>query len=410
MADGWETRGARIGSRVGGGLGRLAHKSKKLRRIVGTARKAINLLGGGDYELAVNSLFAGGGVTEDNLQIVPAGPREVRIVYKEYLGDVYSSTTANGFKIDAYPINPGLVGTFPWLANIAQQFDQWQPNGIVFEFKSSSSEYSTSSALGSVLMATEYDSLDSPYTTKMEMMNSAYANEAKISSPRILHGVECAREETPTSILYTRGGAIPASGDLNTYDLGVFYIGSIGVPNASTNLGSLYVHYDITFRKEQLFNGPLMRGALWSGLQFSGCTDAARLNTLVSRPTTTGLKDPTLPAYQFNNGTIAIPPGFGGCTFMFVFNITGTASATWNGGAIPTLTNMTLIDRGSGSGVNYSSGTAGVTDCLYVATATVNRNDLISTIAPLWTGMPGSATVKASIFQISDQAEAVQFY
>lgn len=232
--------------------------------------KKLRLKGSGEYRLMSNSLVSGGGVELENAQIMPAGPRSVRIIYREYLGDVYTHpTSAGAFNLASYDINPGLVSTFPWLSPIAQQYEQWTPNGIAFEFKSTSSEYVATQALGSVIMATEYDQLDSAFANKQEMLNSAYANEFKPSCDG-LHGVECAREDRPLQILYVRAQTVPTSGDIRDYDCGRFSIATQGGATANLNLGSLYVHYDITFRKEQLFNGLPSQGQLWGIISGDG--------------------------------------------------------------------------------------------------------------------------------------------
>lgn len=236
-----------------------------------------SLIGWGDYKLRSNSLVRGGGATGGNVRIIPQGERAVRIVYREYIGDVFTHpTTPGAFSLKAYPLNPGLLETFSWLPPIAQQYEQWTPNGIVFEFRSTSSEYVATQALGSVIMATEYDQLDTPYASKVEMLNSAYSNEAK-PSEQILHGIECDPRDNPNSIFYVRSGA--PDGDIRDYDLGTFYVATQGGATANLNLGSLYVHYDLTFRKEQLFNGIPIRGQLFQSLKLDTPTLALPLGS-----------------------------------------------------------------------------------------------------------------------------------
>lgn len=247
--------------------------------------KRLRLKGSGDYALTSNSLVAGGGVASENLQIITS-QRSTRVVYREYLGDVFTHPTiAGAFFITSYDIQPGLVSTFPWLAPIAQQYEQWTPNGVVFEFRSTSSDYVATQALGSVIMATEYDQLDLPFPNKQVMLNSAYANEAKPSC-NILHGIECAREDRPVNILFVRSNGVPSGGDIRDYDCGRFSIATQGGATANLNLGSLYVHYDITFRKEQLFNGIAGGGILYdmigSNTSVTGVASATPLPTLAN--------------------------------------------------------------------------------------------------------------------------------
>lgn len=254
--------------------------SELKQNILETPGRIAYLLGMGDYTLATNSLVKGGGAVSQGAKIIPNGNRSVRIIYKEYLGDVYTHpTTAGAFNLAAYPLNPGLVQTFPWLATIAQQYEQWTPNGIAFEFKSTSSEYVSTQALGSVIMSTEYDVYDEPYANKQEMLNSCYSNEAK-PSEHIVHGVECDARDNPLSIFYCRTGANNdnASGNLRETDLGIFYIATQGGATANLNLGSLYIVYDITLRKEQMFNGVRNKGLILDCIYgTSGVTNATPL-------------------------------------------------------------------------------------------------------------------------------------
>lgn len=215
------------------------------------ARSAFSFFGKGDYSIKSNSLIDGGGATSnDNIQFVPAGNRETRIVYREYLGDVVAKG-GGVFGIQQFPLNPGLQTTFPWLSTMATHWDQYTFNGVVFQFKTTSSDYTANQALGSVIMATEYDSQDGPYTNKQDMLNSAYAQECKPSSSAI-HGVECSPRDTPTTILYTRNFSVDQT-EIRDYDWGIFCIATQGGTQVSdVVVGSLYIHYDITFRKEQL--------------------------------------------------------------------------------------------------------------------------------------------------------------
>lgn len=267
--DDWQNWGAFLGHRGGAWLG------GKAKGLYGA------IFGSGDYTIRTNSLIAGGGATDD-LTIVPKGPGGIRVMYREYLGDVFTHpTVAGAFNITSYPINPGLMQTFPWLCTIAQGYEQYIPNGIVFEFKSTSSEYVATQALGSVIMATEYDPSDAPFANKGDMLNAAYTNEAK-PSQRILHGVECDPRQNPNRIFYVRSGYVASllsNSDLKDYDIGLFQIATQGGATANLNLGSLYVHYDITFLKEQIYNGIPNKGPLNFFSSMTGVASVTPLGT-----------------------------------------------------------------------------------------------------------------------------------
>lgn len=261
-----------IGSRVGGFLGSVAGTA-----LESAGRTAFaSFFGAGDYTLQSNSLVLGGGATmADNLQITSRGNHEVRIAGREFLGDVYTNPNTIGeFANQPYSLNPGTFSTFPWLSTIAQQYEQWIAYGIVFEFKSTSTEFSATTVLGSVMMATEYNPYAASYATKAEMMNSAYASEAK-PSQHLVHGVECAPNETPNRIKFVRAGNISDIDRAET-DLGKFQIATQGSSApVGTILGSLYIHYDIGLLKQQVYNGIPNRGPLNSVGASSTPTNAA---------------------------------------------------------------------------------------------------------------------------------------
>lgn len=233
-------------STAGGKVGGLFGMSD-LGKSLGTG--AASLLGFGDYNVVSNSLMKN---VDVNGAIVPKfsnnGNNGVRVREREYLGDIVSGPTGQ-FTNKVYPLTPTDPNTFPWLHNIAQQFDQWDPHGIVLEFVSTSSDFNGSAqALGSVIMATDYDVLDKPFTNKIVMDNADYSSSFKPSVNQY-HGIECDPKQRPYPILFT----LPydrAPANINT--LGNFQIATAGVSAANVTLGELWISYDITFLKKQL--------------------------------------------------------------------------------------------------------------------------------------------------------------
>lgn len=90
------------------------------------------------------------------------------ITHREYIGDIISSPTAGAFSFNTYSINPGYVGTFPWLSNIAQNFESYKMHGLVFEYKTMSVDAlnSVNTALGQVILSVQYDAANAPFTNK----------------------------------------------------------------------------------------------------------------------------------------------------------------------------------------------------------------------------------------------------
>lgn len=241
--------------KVGGQFGDKAH-SYGMSAIGNAQKKFKSWTGLGDYTLKTNSLIlgnVGGGATTEI--ITRSGKGGINITYREYLGNVKTHPTeVGGFNPNVYRINPAISDVFPWLAHLAPCYNKWRPNGIIFEFKSSCSNYATDSALGNVLTATEYNVLDGVFVSKAEMLNSAYSTETRMDM-NVAHGIECDPKTLAHDIYYMWDGKTPlSSGDsARDYLLANFQIATEGgnIP-VGTIVGSLYIHYDIFLMEEQL--------------------------------------------------------------------------------------------------------------------------------------------------------------
>nr|QKV51296.1 putative capsid protein [Crucivirus sp.] len=253
-SSGGSALGTAIGSALGTALGGPAGGA--IGGIVGNAggRFLSNIFGHGDYAVTNADQIKENNLVLGNAANVPqfgAGKVSVRIKHREFLGDVISSHTAGAFQVFDYAVNPGLVGTFPWLSGVVgSSFQQYRLNGAVFEFRSMSSDAlnSTNTALGSVIMAADYDSKDVPFTTKQQMENTEYGVSCK-PSVNMCHAIECARTQTSVSELYIRAWGVPSGADIRLYDLCRFSIATVGCQGTDVNLGELWVTYDIDLLK-----------------------------------------------------------------------------------------------------------------------------------------------------------------
>jgi hypothetical protein len=295
----------------------------------GAGRFLGKIMGTGDYVVNSNSIAKTSAVSGDAVpQFRAGGKRGVRITHREFLGDIITSNDGS-FAITQYPLNPGLYTTFPWLSVLSAQFDQWKPNGIVACFKSTASTYSGTAALGTVVMATDYDPDDPAYVNKLEMENSQFAVSGS-AAENIIHPVECALNERPVKVLYTRQGAI--STDKRFYDLGNLYVATVGcAPN--TNIGELWITYDITFFKEQLYGGILGRTLVQSLFRATSFDNTAPFG---------------LTQTQDDNNSFQVSVAGAAITFPFTVNRgTFLVCCYWNGNA-----------AASDVGVTYTSGCA----------------------------------------------------
>jgi len=209
--------------------------------------------GMGDYQVKTNSIMQDMGITSSGVVPVVSNTgsqRSVRIRHREFIQDVSSSTA---FVNSAFQINPSNALCFPWLANIAKNFQEYRMHGLVFTFKSTSADAlnSTNTALGTVIMSTDYNAGNSPFANKSQAENSEFTISCK-PSENMLHGVECDPSITVQQghlyISPNGNGTVPANQDIKTYNMGNFQLMTVGSQAVAT-IGELHVSYDIELIK-----------------------------------------------------------------------------------------------------------------------------------------------------------------
>lgn len=229
-----------VGKKVGGFLGDLAQKA------------IMTITGMGDYNVKTNTLFNGAVTSNSPPQFIAKNPGSTRILHREYVTEVASP--GFGFAIKSFVINPEVPASFPWLSQIALNFEQYRFHGLVFEFKTTSATAvaSTNTALGSVILATQYNSLEIPFVSKLQMDQYEFA-VATNPSISCIHPVECSTAVGAPDYFYCDPG-FNNTGDPRFSIMGNFSIATQGQQAAST-IGELWVSYDIEFFKPRLDNG-----------------------------------------------------------------------------------------------------------------------------------------------------------
>lgn len=211
---------------------------------VAAGKMIARITGFGDYKVERNSVSNG-----NSVPTFRSGGEGMRICHREFLSDVMGSV---GFSNTVYPLNPGLITTFPWLSLLAANFEEYDFHGLVFEYRPSSGTAvsATSSALGIVILATDYDAANVPFTNKQQMESYEFSTST-VPFTACIHPVECARGRNVLNNLYTRTGSIPVNTDIRMYDAGNFQIAAVGMQSAYT-VGELWVSYDVSLNKPRL--------------------------------------------------------------------------------------------------------------------------------------------------------------
>jgi len=209
------------------------------------------IFGLGAYRLSQNSLMK----TGSQVPFMHSSNQNVTIRHREYITDVSSSTSA--FAGTTYEINPGVTATFPWLATMAANFEEYKWKGLVFEYKTTSSDAlnSTNTALGYVGMAAQYRASafgNSIFSTKAQFLNEFWSTECKPSQNCILP-IECSPKENPLSVLYVRTGGVPYPEDKKTYDLCQVTV-AVGASQAVNVIGELWASYEVELYKPRISN------------------------------------------------------------------------------------------------------------------------------------------------------------
>lgn len=208
-----------------------------------------NILGSGAYEIPAipvknNTLM---NLQDQIPEMHSNGQTSTRMRHREYLQDIVTSATPGAFKLESFEINPGNFKSFPWLSEIAGgNYQKWRPNGIVFEFRTMSGDAltSTNTALGSVIMSSNYDSVEGNFRNKYEMENTEFAASCK-PSMSMLHPIECAPKQSVLNGMYVQNGSETGTFDKRLDVLCNFQIATVGMQGASVNVGELWVTYDI---------------------------------------------------------------------------------------------------------------------------------------------------------------------
>lgn len=366
----WGRYGRAIGGALGGAVGaRLGapQAGAAIGSAVGSLAHYVGrIFGSGDYSLGqapvYNSLWKG---TEGLKQtkanpFLTFGEKSIRIRHREYLCDIFSAPTASTFQVHNYNISPTVLATFPWLSQIAMNYQQWRPHGIVVEFKSTSGNAlnSTNTALGSVIIAPDMNpaTFNLAFQNKTEMLNYAGAADGKPSSC-IVVGIECDPNKLPMKEYYTRsnGNFVGGVNDIRLTDLCSFGVATSGFQGTNVNIGELYIIYDIELMNPQMLqpgSGNIFaRGTLQTSSlvnQVAGTTTAGILGANSTITTVAGnmvLDNYNNTGQPFAHITIADRSMIvGGSVFEFIYGAGGTTATATLGCPNEVTSTGTLIE------------------------------------------------------------------
>lgn len=228
------------------------------------------------------------------------------IVKDEFVQQISGITT---FADNIFSVNPGLTGTFPWLASIAQNYQRYKFDSLEFYYRPLVSAYSTAGQIGKVVLSFNVDAADQAVSSISGLENiSPSADGMPFEQIRLVVPPRDMNRQMDAH--YVRGSVLPP-GDIKTYDCGLLHVGVSGTSNTST-IGELRVRYRVSFENSvvpsTLLNAPVAQEAVC--YTFNGATGNAY--TLGSGYIIQGLTLQVGSSNMFtnNNGTLTcLTPG-----------------------------------------------------------------------------------------------------
>ena len=366
--------------------------------------KASKAVGWGDYSVNQITSAPGSMNPHQNIHHVSTVASDLSgdIIYSntEFVKNIYASGTGgsvSSFELSSFVLNPAVSETFPFLSQIAQNFELYEFMGLMFQYKPTSGNYgnSESNSLGKVVLCTNYDPDAPEFKNTIVMENYDYACST-LPAQGCIHGVECAPSQRSVKQLYTRTGQ--SSKDKVFTDLGLFQISTEGIPfggsgSKSALIGELWVTYTVKLSRAKLTQalGQSISHATYQlslGTDFGAKTFAADLDNTIEFVSTTpvGLQ---IAKTDVNNVTLDLSFGssFGNSRYLFIWTHTATPASVFEVAA-NTPTNCSIIEQlalyqGTTKGVSYiliefDSSFQGVASVRFSATNTPSATQIDS--------------------------------
>jgi hypothetical protein len=255
---GMGTIGASLGDRAGDWL------SDRARSLAGRyfGRGLYSADGSGMTEPATaNSIVTAPNIIHDAAPMfAPATDGSIRITHKEYVGDIVAPGDGSLiFSSQRWALNPGMEATFPWLSQLAQNYTEYEFMQLAFTFESSlTSLQNASGQSGTVVINTQYNANEGPFSNKREMELAALTSSGNIMQ-NVIHGVECDPKllSGPVGKYVRSQDSALTQQDKTQYDQGTLNIALTNVAATLANqaVGELFVSYTVVLRKPRLFTG-----------------------------------------------------------------------------------------------------------------------------------------------------------
>jgi len=299
------------------------------------------------------------------------------ITHSEYIGAVPGST---GFSSVQYPVNPGTTTVFPWLANIAGNYDRYHWRKLQFYFVPAAA----TSTKGRIALSWSYDALQPLPLNSQQAFSMTPNDETSVWSdatinipprrhPEPLYVRQLGSSSNVEAISRTTATAFQ---DLKTTDMGALFV-TTNLCTDSSTIGELYVHYEVELL-DPTFNPNTGFGEVYNA---SGLTIA---NVF---PSTSSIIGSILSASPNTNTICFLVPG----TYRVSFYFGGTVLTS----TCPTATALegSVVQSGSTQVPNAATTTA-----VALTTIVCTANPATGVTAVGWSFASSATTITSCYF------------
>lgn len=180
--------------------------------------------------------------------------QSITLGHVEYLSDVYGPANT-AFNNNSLNLNPGMQEVFPWLSQLAVNYEEYEFIQLIFHFRSTiDSSTAANGQTGTLIQATNYNPDAPAFVSKDQMMTYHGAQSGRLTDD-ISSGVECdPRKNAGGAIKRIRNKPLDASDDIKDYDLGIFQYAMNNTPSTFANqaVGELWVEYKVKLLKPKI--------------------------------------------------------------------------------------------------------------------------------------------------------------
>jgi hypothetical protein len=250
---------------------------------------------------------------QTNPKITQTDHKSCRIHHRELFTALTPQAANPAYVPQQWPINPGIPTVFPWLSNIAVNWEQYRFNKLVFHFLTRC----PSNQVGSFMVAPDYDAADAAPIDEVTMMTYEGARQDSVwKDVHVVCDVKALLGGMQKK--FVRSAAPAANLDIKMYDGGnlftAFDVVAVGV------FLKAYVEYDVTFFTPQLpAAGPPLAAAMYT--QAGGTFNAAApLGTVPVNSATNILANTSYSAITGNFASLLQDVADG----VYAFNFGGT--------------------------------------------------------------------------------------